>query len=175
MNKNNNYQKINKDIINKLYIKKMIFLFISFLYIKLSKSNNLVFPFKKLTIESLNETKTISDFIQFNIYTEIPMGSPKKNVAHFIVANDGLFEFSGLLIHYTEKAEYDKIQKNIENSYNLFYRTNDSSSFKALDDYHGVYSDIFYLYDLNNNEKIYNLTFNMKNSNKKTKVYGSIF
>ena len=65
----------------------MIFLYICFLCIQISKNNNLVFPFKKITIESLNETKTISDFIQFNLYTVIQMGSPKKNVAHFIKEN----------------------------------------------------------------------------------------
>ena len=37
------------------------------------------------------------------------MGNPKKSVAHFIVDNEGLFEFS-------RKSEYDKIQRNIENS-----------------------------------------------------------
>ena len=72
--------------------------------------------------------KTISDFIQFNVYTEISMGSPKKNTAHFIISNDGLFEFSKLEIYYSGKSEYNKIQKNIENSYNLFYKSNDSSS-----------------------------------------------
>ena len=152
----------------------MIYIFICFLYIQIIKSNHLVFPFKKLTIESLNETKTISDFIQFNIYTEIPMGSPKKSVAHFIVANDGLFYFSRLLIHYTGKSEYDKIQKNIENSYNIFYKSDESSSFNILHEYYGIYSDIFYLYDLNNNEKIANLSFNMNIVNKDSKVCGSI-
>ena len=61
----------------------MIFLFIYFLCFKISKNNSLVFPFKKLTIESLNETKTISDFIQFNVYTEISMGNPKKKGCSF--------------------------------------------------------------------------------------------
>ena len=153
----------------------MIFLYICFLCVQISKNNNLVFPFKKITIESLNETKTISDFIQYNIYTVIPMGSPKKNVAHFIKENDGLFEFSRFVIHYTGKSEYDKIQTNIENSYNLFYRSNDSSSFISLDDYYGIQSEIFYLYDLNNNEKKCNLTFNMKISEKNSKTYGTIY
>ena len=153
----------------------MIFLFICFISVKISKSNSLVFPFKKLTIESLNETKTISDFIQFNVYTEISMGNPKKNVAHFIVDNEGLIEFSRLALHYTGKSEYDKIQKNIENSYNIFYRSNDSSSFKTLNVEYGIHSEIFYLYDLNNYEKKCNLTFNMKNSEKKAKVYGTIY
>ena len=155
--------------------KKMFFLFIFFLCLKISKSNSLLFPFKKLTIESLNETKTISDFIQYNVYTEIPMGSPKKNVAHFIIANDGLFEFSKLEIYYSGKSEYNKIQKNIENSYNLFYKSNDSSSFITVDDYYGIYSEIFYFYDLNNNAKKCNLTFNMKNSDKRSKIYGNIY
>ena len=99
----------------------------------------------------------------------------KKKVAHFIVDNEGLFEFSSLALHYTGKSEYDKIQKNIENSCNIFYRSNDSSSFKTLDVQYGIHSEIFYLHDLNNYEKKCNLTFNMKNSEKKAKVYGTIY
>ena len=80
-----------------------------------------------------------------------------------------------MALHCTGKSEYDKIQKNIENSYNIFYRSNDSSSFKTLDVGYGVRSEMFYLNDLNNYEKKCNLTFNMKNSEKKAKVYGTIY
>ena len=103
------------------------------------------------------------------------MGSPKKSVAHFIVANDGLFYFSRLLIHYTGKSEYDKIQKNIENSFNFFYKSDDSSSFNIVSEYYGIYSEIFYLYDINKNEKISNLTFNMNIVSKESKVCGTIY
>lgn len=102
------------------------------------------------------------------------MGSPKKNIAHFIVQSHGIFYFSTFNIHYTGKRQYNKIQTIIENTINLFYKTDDSSSFTEIDDYYGVYSDIFYLLDLNKNKKICNLTFNMKNTDKMLKLYGTI-
>ena len=152
----------------------MLFLFLLYIYLQIIQNKNLVFPFKKSTIEYLNETKTISDFIQFNIYADIIMGTPKKQVAHFICRNHGTFYYSTFQIQYHGDLVYNTIQKKIENSLNIYYKTDDSSSYVELDDYYGVYSDYFYLYDLDKREKIVNLTFNMKNIDKKMKLYDTI-
>ena len=66
----------------------MIFLFLCISYIY---GQSLVFPFKKLTIEYLQASKSISDFIDFNIYTNISMGTPPKSVGHFITNSDQMF------------------------------------------------------------------------------------
>ena len=67
-------------------------LLISFFH--LLQNKNIFLPFKKMTIEYLNETKTISDFINYNIYTNISMGTPQKDVAHFIVQSNLLFYYN---------------------------------------------------------------------------------
>ena len=56
----------------------MLTLILLIMNLEIFQPKNLVFPFKKLTIEYLNEIKTISDFINFNIYTNISMGTLKK-------------------------------------------------------------------------------------------------
>ena len=63
------------------------------IYFQSIQTENLFFPFKKLTIEYLNKTKIISDFINFNIYTNISIGTPKKPVAHFITSNSQSFSY----------------------------------------------------------------------------------
>ena len=152
----------------------MISIFLFILYLELFQSKNLIFPFKKITIEYFNKTKTISDFIYFNLYTNITMGTPKKTVAHFITMNSNTFYFYEFKLHFRGLKEYDDIQNKIENSLSLYYLTKDSSSFNEINNYYGIYSDLFYLYDLNQKEKKCNLNFNINPSNKFSKLYGSI-
>ena len=145
-----------------------------FIYFELIKSKNLIFPFKKLTIEYLNKMKTISDFINFNIYANVTMGTPKKTVALFITKSPNTFYFNDIKLQYRDIKEYDEIQKDIENSINLYYTPKNSSSFKEINNFYGIYSDIFYLSDLNKKEKAYELIFNMNPTEKDMKLYGSI-
>ena len=126
-------------------IKKMISFFLFFIYFQLILAKNVVFPFKKLTIEYLNETKTISDFIDFNIYSNISMGSPRKKVGHFIKKRGQTFYYDNLQLHYHSSSEYDNIQKEIENKINIYYFSANSSTFEEIDDWYGIYSDIYYL------------------------------
>ena len=142
--------------------------------LEIFQPKNLVFPFKKLTIEYLNEIKTISDFINFNIYTNISMGTPKKNVAHFITKNDQLFYYNILYLHSRSYKEYDKIHSEIENLINIYYNTENSSSFETINDYYQIYSDVYYFYDLNQTERYCKLNFNMNPSNKQLKLYGDL-
>ena len=58
----------------------MISLIIFLIFFKIFHFKNLLFPFKKLTIEYLNKTKSISDFVHYNIYTNIEMGTPKNQL-----------------------------------------------------------------------------------------------
>ena len=152
----------------------MISIILFFLYFELFPSKNLIFPFKKLTIEYFNKTKTISDFINFNIYTNVSMGTPKKTVANFITMNSNTFYFYELRLHFRGIKEYDDIQKKIENSLGLYYSTKESSTFKEINKFYGIYSDSFYLYDLNQKETSCNLNFNINPTNVEDKLYGSI-
>ena len=149
-------------------------IFLLLILIKLFQSKNILFPFKKLTIEYLNKTKSISDFVHYNIYTNIEMGTPKKSVAHFITRGNVLFYYNYLYLHSHSSKAYDEIQQKVENSTNLYYIPNDSSSFETINRDYQVYSDIYYLYDLNKDEKVKKLNFNMNSNDMKKKLYGNI-
>ena len=152
----------------------MLTLILFLIYIQSYQTKNLLFPFKKLTIEYLNSTKSISDFIDFNIYTNITMGTPSKNVGHFIKNADNLFYYSSLALHYTGRQDYEKIQKEIENSISFYYFAKESSSHIEIDDYDGLYSDTYLLYDLNQEEKNVTFEFNANPIHIKDKLFGSL-
>ena len=152
----------------------MLTLILFLIYIQSYQTKNLLFPFKKLTIEYLNSTKSISDFIDFNIYTNITMGTPSKNVGHFIKNSDNLFYYSSLALHYTGRQDYEKIQKEIENSISFYYFAKESSSHIEIDDYDGLYSDTYLLYDLNQEEKNVTFEFNANPIHIKDKLFGSL-
>ena len=152
----------------------MISLIIFLIFFEIFHLKNLFFPFKKLTIESLNKTKSISDFINFNIYTNISMGTPKKPVAHFITNTDQLFHYNDLRLHSHSSKEYNEIQNKIENSMNIYYTPKKSTSFKSIDIFFHIYSDEYILYDSNNTEKKTDLHFNMNPGDSNLKLYGNI-
>ena len=102
------------------------------------------------------------------------MGTPKKNVAHFIKNNDNSFYYDTLQLHYTGRQDYNQIQKEIENSVSFYYFANDSSSYEVKDDYFGLFSDSYIFYDLNQKEKNANLEFNAMFTDMKGKVFGSL-
>ena len=152
----------------------MLQLILLITFLDLFQLKNLFFPFKKLTIEYLNKTKSISDFIDFNIYTNISMGTPKKLVAHFITKDDQLFYYNRLKLHSHYNEKFDEIQKKIENSINIYYTPIDSSSFETIDKYYQVFSDEYLFYNINNREKKTKFNFNMYPSDEKKKLYGNI-
>ena len=144
------------------------------IYFHFFQSKNLVFPFKKLTIEYLNESKTISDFIDFNIYTNISMGTPQKKVGHFITKSDRSFYYDTLQLQYHAAPEYERIQKEIEDTIDIYYYSGNSTSYYEIDDYLGVYSEYYCLYDLQHNEKTGTMNFNMLPTETKLKLYGTL-
>ena len=152
----------------------MLSLLLLLVYFQSYLTNNLLFPFKKITIEYLNETKSISDFIDFNIYTNITMGTPKKNVGHFITDDDNSFFYDTLQLHYTGREDYNKIQKEIENSVGFYYLSKESSSFEEIDDYEGLYADTYLFYDLAQTEKNVSLEWNANSVEIKLKLFGSL-
>ena len=113
-----------------------MFFYIFFSFIQLMLSKNIFLPFKKLTIEYLNESKSISDFISFNIYTNVSMGTPPKKVAHFILQSNQFFSYRAMKLHYHSSSDFDKIEEEIRKALDIFYITKNSSTFKEIDDYY---------------------------------------
>ena len=56
----------------------MLYIIIFISSLSIFQTKNIILPFKKMTVETFRETKTISDFLDFNIYTNITMGTPKN-------------------------------------------------------------------------------------------------
>ena len=102
------------------------------------------------------------------------MGTPKKPVAHFITNKDQLFHYNDLRLHSHSSKEYNEIQNKIENSINIYYTPDNSSSFQTIDRYYQIFSDEYILYDSNNAEKHINLNFNMNPTETNIKLYGNI-
>ena len=137
----------------------MLTLILFIIYLNYAEQKNIALPFKKLTIEYFEETKSISDFINFNIYSNISMGTPQKNVAHFICMSNRLFYYDKFRIQHTKSPDLDKIEKEIENSLDIFYNIHNSSTFVIIDSSLKFSSEIYHFYDLKQTEKIYNLSF----------------
>ena len=152
----------------------MITLILFLMHLNLFHSKNLLFPLKKITIEYLNKTKKISDFIHYHIYTNIIMGTPRKPVAHFIARSNILFTYYTINLHSHSSEEFNKIEKKIENSINIYYTPDNSTSFEIIDKSYQIYSDIYYLYDFNNIEKKTKLHYNMNYNYVDKKLYGNI-
>ena len=137
----------------------MLSIILFVIFFQIFSQKNLVFPFKKLTIEYLNKTKSIADFINFHIYTNISMGTPQKNVSHFICMSNRFFCYDKFRIQHTKSPDLDKIEKEIENSLDIFYNIHNSSTFGVINSSFNIYSDIYHFFDLQQTEKIYNLSF----------------
>ena len=141
--------------------KKILFFILFVIYISETLNKNLVFPFKKLTVEFFNETKSISDFIDFNIYANISIGTPSQIVAQFILNSNRPFSLARMSLQGHGSASFINIEKQIENTLDIFYNYENSSTYKVIDNYYQVYADIFNFKDLNNNEISKNLEFSM--------------
>ena len=152
----------------------MLSVFSFIINIYLLQTKNIVLPFKKLTIEYLKEIKSISDFISFNIYTNISMGTPKQNVAHFITNDKNkLFYYDIFQLYQHQNEEFNATQKEIENSLNSYFSSIISSTFQVIDD-KGICSDYFYLYDSNQKETKCYLNFYMSQEKVNLNTYGTI-
>ena len=135
----------------------MVILIIVLSLINIFECKSVLFPFKKLTIEYLNKTKTISDFIEYNIYTNISMGTPIQKVSFFILKSDKVFSIGEMKL---SKENY-YIQKEIENVLDIFYAPMNSTSLEELDPYNWKFADIFYFKDLNDKVETRKLNFTM--------------
>ena len=154
--------------------KKILYIFLLFSYFQISYNKHAFFPFKKMTIEYFNESRTIADFIDFNIYSEVKVGTPAKPIAFFIVKGNLLFSFRDIVLQGHETAEYKEIERRIVELLDIFYNSSESTSFDQIDEYYGVYSDIFYFKDITEKETSYNLEFSMISGDRGSKLCGEL-
>ena len=135
----------------------LLFIDIFFLY----KCKNIVLSFNKITIEDYNGRKTIDDYINYNLYTNISMGTPPQMVSHFILQDEYYFIFkkkTSLSYNYYKFSQF----LNKENLSNFWFDNNKSSTF-IIDDDEEVFKDIYYFYTLNNSiAKVVNLSHNIE-------------
>ena len=152
----------------------IIFLILFILFFHNYCSKFIVFPFKKMTIEDFNgEPKTINDLLTFNIYTNISMGTPPQNVAHFINQDTNYFYYKNMKLSYDDRKFNDTLEEKISNIIKIWFDDTNSSTFICVDDYELIYSDYFYFPNLNKSITKIDLEFNLPVSYNKFK-YGFI-
>ena len=125
----------------------------------LNKCKNIVLSFNKITIEDYNGRKTIDDYINYNLYTNISMGTPPQMVSHFILQDEYYFIFkkkTSLSYNYYKFSQF----LNKENLSNFWF-DNEKSSTSNISDDEETFSDIYYFDTLNNTIiKVENLRHN---------------
>ena len=154
-------------------IKKFI-IFYGFLIIFLKESfinsKSIKLKINKVTFQYLLGENKIDDFINYDIYTEIKVGTPPQKVTHFINPNDRIFQFKNLEINYNINKFNNSISKFLNSQ--LFSFDSDKSS-----SYHGSFSDNF-IFDINDKEEkieVKNLNFTIYYNNRNDiKKYGII-
>ena len=71
-----------------------IIFFIYFIYSFFFIYNkNIILPFKRVLLEAFSGNKTINDYINYDLYTDLYMGTPPQKVTHFIEPDENIFQF----------------------------------------------------------------------------------
>ena len=136
----------------------------------LIKSKNIILPFNRVSFEVFIGQKLIDDYINYDIYTDILMGTPHQKVTHFIEPNDSIFQFKRRSLQYNDKKFNSSIvqfESNIFSSFN----SEESST------YTGYYSETFLFNSFNSKSEIEvpDLNFTIYLNNRiDTEKYGII-
>lgn len=136
----------------------IIFQILIFLYIIDCK--NVVLPFKKITIETFKETKTINDLISYNIYTPIELCSDTQYVGFFIEQNEAAFYLKTRLLSFnsTKSNEVLKLYRNMSD----FWFDKQKSENIVHCDYQQFCSELFFFNTLENSKvSAKNMKFNI--------------
>ena len=107
---------------------------------------NIFLPFDKLTIGNFNGLKNIDDLINYNIYTNISIGTPSQIVAHFIDPTDYSFHFQKKILTYGN-YKFSPFLSKYENISNFWFQEKKSSTF-SRNDTTGFCTDIYYFNNL---------------------------
>ena len=130
------------------------------LFFTIYNNKSIILPFKKITLEDFNDTRTINDLFSFNLYTNISMGTPPQTVAHLIKQESDFFYYKKMQLSYNSN-KYNKFEKIIENLTYFLYDNENSSTYVLNDGYYLIASDEFYFKNLNKTETKINLKFNV--------------
>ena len=142
---------------------------IYFILIFLIYSKNIILSFKRVSFEKFIGKKTLDDYINYDIYTDLLMGTPPQKVTNFIEPSDSVFQFKKKPLQYNEN-KFNKSITKIETEQFSLFNSNKSST------YLGFYSDnfIFNSYD-NKIIKVPNLKFTIYLNNRdENEKYGII-
>ena len=137
-----------------------MFLFVIINIFYLINTKNVVLPFKKITIETFKQNKTINDLITYNIYTPIKLYQEPQYVAFFIDQNEASFYLKKRLLSFNSTKSND-IMKKYQNLTNFWF--DKEKSLEVVNcDYKQFCSEIFYFYNLDNTEIVVkNFKFNI--------------
>ena len=154
-----------------MFSKHFLFFDILVILIKQSLINtkNIILNINRVSFENFIGENKVDDFINYDLFTEIEVGTPPQKVTHFIDSNDRIFQFKKTEIRYNSNKFNNSVSKFFENRFFLFNSSKSSS-------YIGSFSDNF-IFDTNENEKIevkkLNFTIYLNNRNDENK-YGII-
>ena len=112
-------------------------------------NKNIILPFKRVTFEKYTGTKTINDFISYDIYTDIYMGTPPQKVTHFINPQENVYQLKRHEFYYNIKKFNDSVTQIQKELFSLFYPENSSSYHK-----NGYYSENYIFNTYNKDETI---------------------
>ena len=124
----------------------IIFQIINNLYILDCK--NVVLPFKKITIETFQENKTINDLITYNIYTTMELCSDRQFVGFFIDQNEASFYLKKRLLSFNS-TKSNRVMMKYQNMSNFWFDKQKSQEM-ANCDYSQFCSEIFFFNSLDN-------------------------
>ena len=158
-----------------MFSKLFLFYEILLIFIKQSLINtkNIILNINRISFQNFIGENKIDDFINYDIYTEIEVGTPPQQVTHFIEPNDKIFQFKKRDINYNTNKFNNSVNNFFETRLSLFNSSKSSS-------YKGSFSDnfIFNNNDNNNNNKkiqIKNLNFTIYYNNRNNEnKYGII-
>ena len=123
-------------------------------------SKNIALNINKISFNDFIQEKKIDDYINYDIYTEIKLGTPPQLVTHFIEPHERVFQFKKIEINYNKNKFNNSVINFFENT---FYYFNSSKSITYIDSF----SDNFIF-----NEEIIKLNFTIyyNNRDKKNKL-----
>ena len=147
-----------------------MFTIMSIISLFLIHSKDIFLPFNRVSFEKFIGHKIIDDYINYDIYTEILMGTPPQKVTHFIEPNDSIFQFKRRFLQYNEKKFNSSIAQIESDIFSSF------DSEKSLT-FMGYYSETF-IFNTDNsksNMEVPNLNFTIYLNNRiDTQKYGII-
>ena len=138
-----------------------MFIIMSIISLFLIHSKNIILPFNRVSFEKFIGQKLIDDYINYDIYTDILMGTPPQKVTHFIEPNDSIFQFKRRTLQYNDKKFNSSIAQIETNLFSSFDSEKSST-------YVGYYSDSFIFNTYNNKSEVEvpNLNFTIYLNNR---------